>query len=78
MNGSDGSGLTSFFDSAGPQAAVTQEYRTVATGNVSSTVDALDVAQEHLSAQEAQLQASEEPGADRRWATPPPPVRQPR
>jgi peptidoglycan DL-endopeptidase CwlO len=59
MNGSDGSGLTSFFDSAGPQAAVTQEYRAVATGNVSSTVDALDVAQEHLSAQEAQLQASE-------------------
>lgn len=59
MTGTDDAGLASLFSSGGAEASVTQEYRSVATSNVSNAIDSLNVAQGRLSAQEAQLQASE-------------------
>ncbi len=59
MTGSDDTGVESFFESGGAQAAVTQEYQSVATANVSDAIDDLGVAQSHLSTQVAQLHAAE-------------------
>ena len=59
ITGGGDNGIVSLFSSGGTQAAAADEYRSVASGNVSNAVDALQVAQTHLSAQQDQLQTSE-------------------
>jgi len=59
MTGGSDNGLVSMFASGGTQAAAAAEYRSVASDNVSSAVDALGLAESRLSAQQTQLQASE-------------------
>jgi len=62
MSGGDTAGLESLFTPAGNQAAAS-EYQSVASGNVSTAVDALRVAETKLNAQQSQLQGSESQAA---------------
>ena len=59
MAGSSDSGLSSIFGAGGEQAAVTNEYKTLATGSLTNAVDGLNLAQAHLAQQQAQLQSTE-------------------
>ena len=59
MAGSADSGLESIFGPGGEQAVVTNEYKNLATGNLTSAVDGLNLAQAHLNQQMSQLQAAE-------------------
>ncbi len=58
---SDGtdSGLESMFSSSGETAVVTDEYRSVASGNISGAVDQLNTAETSLAAQQSHLQTSQ-------------------
>ncbi len=58
MNGTDGS-LDALFASGGSEIGVAQEYRTVAAGNLSTSIDSLHQLQAQLSSEESQLQATE-------------------
>lgn len=60
MAGSADSGLESIFGPGGEQAVVTNEYKTLATGNLTNSVDGLTIAQAHLAQQENQLQSTED------------------
>ena len=53
------SGFQSMFGGGGEKAVVTNEYRSVASGNISNAVDALNVAETQLTAQQGQLQATQ-------------------
>ena len=59
MAGSADSGLESIFGPGGEQAVVTDEYKSLATGDLTTAVDGLNIAQAHLAQQETQLQATE-------------------
>jgi peptidoglycan DL-endopeptidase CwlO len=59
MSGGSGNSLNQLFGSGGVRAAVIGEYQSVASGNVSTAIDALNRAEQTLSAQEGQLQATE-------------------
>ncbi|HUC35868.1 MAG TPA: C40 family peptidase [Acidimicrobiales bacterium] len=58
MHGSD-VGLESFFAGPSAQAPLTDEYRSVAAGNLSGAIDTLQAAQVTLAAQQSQLQTTE-------------------
>jgi peptidoglycan DL-endopeptidase CwlO len=51
--------LGTLFNSGSEQAAVAGEYRSVASGDISGTIDALSVAQSHLATQQNQLQSAQ-------------------
>jgi cell wall-associated NlpC family hydrolase len=59
MTGSTDAGLEALFNTNGEQVAVTNEYRSVATGDISNAIDTLTVAQTHLAAQQSQLQVAQ-------------------
>ena len=59
MTGSAETGLSTLFGTGNEQAAVTNEYQSVASGNISDAVDSVTVSQERLGAQQAQLQTTE-------------------
>lgn len=59
MEGSTSASIDSLFASNAEQAVVTAEYRSIAMGNVSDTVDRLHQLQDVLAAQRADLQAAE-------------------
>jgi cell wall-associated NlpC family hydrolase len=58
MTGSADTTADSIFSSSGVQAAAADEYRSVASGDVSGAIDALGVAQSHLAQEQSQLQAA--------------------
>ena len=58
-NGAGNSDLDSVFGPTGTQGAVSTVYTSIATGNVTTAVDALRVAEANLGQQEAVLQASQ-------------------
>jgi len=58
MAGTSSNDLQTLFSSGGEQATVTGEYQSVASGNISGAIDALNVAQAHLASQQSQLQAA--------------------
>lgn len=60
MSGTTDNSFESLFNSGGEQALVTQEYRQVASANISSAIDTLHQAQAALASQENQLQATED------------------
>jgi cell wall-associated NlpC family hydrolase len=57
-SGDDGA-LSSIFASGGQNAVVAGQYRDVASGNISDSIDNLNLAEKNLAAQEQQLQATE-------------------
>lgn len=59
MAGTADSGLDSIFGPGGEQAAVTNEYKSLASGNLTNSVDALNIAEGHLAQQQSQLQTTE-------------------
>ncbi len=59
MAGTTDSGLDAIFGPGGEQAVVTDEYKSLASGNLSTSVDTLRLAQGKLAAQQSQLQSSE-------------------
>ena len=59
MTGSSANDLQSLFSSNGEQATVAGEYQSVASGNISGSIDALTVAQTHLASQQSQLQSAQ-------------------
>ncbi len=59
MAGTSANDLQTLFSSGGEQATVTGEYQSVASGNISGAIDALNVAQTHLASQQSQLQAAQ-------------------
>ncbi len=59
MSGSSDNNLQTLFSSGGEQATVTNEYQSVASGNISGAIDALSVAQSQLAAQQSDLQAAQ-------------------
>ena len=59
MAGTSANGLQTLFSSGGEQATVTGEYQSVASGNISGAIDALNVAQAHLASQQSQLQSAQ-------------------
>jgi cell wall-associated NlpC family hydrolase len=59
MTGSSANDLQSLFSSNGEQATVAGEYQSVASGNISGSIDALSVAQTHLASQQSQLQSAQ-------------------
>jgi cell wall-associated NlpC family hydrolase len=56
---SGNTGLESLFQSGGQDAVVASEYRTVASGNISTAIDSLTVAQKALAAQQQLLQVTQ-------------------
>jgi cell wall-associated NlpC family hydrolase len=60
MAGTSANDLQTLFSSGGEQAAVAGEYQSVASGNISGTIDALGVAQAHLASQQSQLQSAQD------------------
>jgi peptidoglycan DL-endopeptidase CwlO len=52
-------GLESLFESGGQSAVVASEYRTVASGNISTAIDSLDVAQKALAGQQQLLEVTQ-------------------
>ncbi|HXW35103.1 MAG TPA: hypothetical protein VEJ87_11035, partial [Acidimicrobiales bacterium] len=58
MEGINGAGIDSIFSSGGQEDSVAAEYRSVASGDVSSAIDALDRAEEALSEVLGGLRAS--------------------
>ncbi len=56
---SGSSGLQTMFGGGGQKAVVTNEYRSVASGNISSAVDRLGQAESRLTAEQGQLQATQ-------------------
>jgi len=59
MTAGNNTGLEQLFAPGGQSAAVANTYRTVASGNISTDIDALNVAQKNLAAQQAQLQVTQ-------------------
>jgi len=59
MTSGSNTGLESVFAPGGQSAAVANEYRTVASGDISNDIDTLNVAQKTLAAQQAQLQVTQ-------------------
>ncbi|MHB8681177.1 MAG: C40 family peptidase [Acidimicrobiales bacterium] len=59
MTGAGQTGLATVFGAGGEQAAVTSEYKSLATGSLTNAVDGLNLAQQHLAQQQTQLQATE-------------------
>lgn len=59
MAGSADSGLESIFGPGGEQAVVTNEYKSLATGNLTTAVDGLNLAEARLAQQQGQLQTNE-------------------
>ena len=59
MAGTSSNDLQTLFSSGGEQATVTGEYQSVASGNISGAIDALNVAQTHLASQQSQLQSAQ-------------------
>ena len=59
MSGTGDSGLESIFGPGGEQAVVADEYKSLATGNLSTAVDGLTVDEAHLAQQQSQLQTTE-------------------
>ena len=59
MAGTTGSDLEAMFNSGGEQATAAGEYRSVASGDISNSIDALNVAQTHLAAEQGQLQSAQ-------------------
>jgi cell wall-associated NlpC family hydrolase len=59
MAGTTGSDLEAMFSSGGEQATAAGEYRSVASGDISNSIDALNVAQTHLAAQQGELQSAQ-------------------
>lgn len=55
----NGAGLDTLFMPAGENSAVAQQYRAVASSNISNAVDSLNLAERSLDAQEQQLQVLE-------------------
>lgn len=58
MNGTD-SDLDALFASGGSKTSLAQEYRSVAAGNLSTSIDSLHQLQAQLTSEESQLQATE-------------------
>jgi len=59
MAGTSDSGLQTLFGSGGERASVAGEYRSVASGDISGAIDALNVAQTHLASEEGQLHSAQ-------------------
>jgi len=59
MSDSDSGGLQSMFGGTGEKAVVTNEYRSVATSNITDAVDRLNLAQSRLSAEQSRLQSTQ-------------------
>lgn len=59
MNGTTDSGLQPLFASGAEQATAADEYQSVASGDLTGAIDALDVAQAHLASQQAALDGAE-------------------
>jgi len=59
MSGGNNTGLESLFAAGGQNSIVANEYRSVASGNISNSIDGLNVAQKTLTAQQQQLQLTE-------------------
>jgi cell wall-associated NlpC family hydrolase len=59
MSGTSDSDVQTLFSSGGEEAAVAGEYQSVASGDISGAIDALDVAQSHLASQQSQLQSAQ-------------------
>lgn len=59
MAGTADSGLDSIFGPGGETAAVTNEYKSLATGSLTDSVDGLNIAEGHLTQQQNQLQVTE-------------------
>lgn len=59
MSAGNNTGLEQLFGAGGQSAAVANTYRTVASGNISTDIDSLDVAQKNLATQQAQLQVAQ-------------------
>jgi cell wall-associated NlpC family hydrolase len=59
MSGTSDSDIQTLFSSGGEEATVAGEYQSVASGDISGAIDALDVAQTHLASQQSQLQSAQ-------------------
>src|SRR5580700_3977022 len=59
MAGTSDSDIQTLFSSGGEEATVAGEYQSVASGDISGAIDALDVAQTHLASQQSQLQSAQ-------------------
>jgi cell wall-associated NlpC family hydrolase len=59
MSDDEGGGLESMFSATGVKGVVTNEYRSVATGNISGAVDRLNQAESRLADEQSQLQATQ-------------------
>ncbi len=59
MSGTTDSGLGGLFATGGEQATAADEYRSVASGDISGAIDSLGVAQTHLASQQNQLQSAQ-------------------
>lgn len=59
MSAGNNTGLDQLFGAGGQSAAVANTYRTVASGNISTDIDSLNVAQKNLAVQQGQLQVAQ-------------------
>jgi len=59
MDGATTAGLQSLFDSGSEKATAADEYRAVASGDISGAIDSLDDAQTHLATQQSALQSAQ-------------------
>ena len=59
MSSGNDIGIESLFAAGGENAALSSEYRSEASGNISNSIDQLNVAQKALAAQQQQLQAAQ-------------------
>ena len=59
MSGTSDSDIQTLFSSGGEEATVAGEYQSVASGDISGAIDALDVAQSHLASQQSQLASAQ-------------------
>lgn len=59
MTSGNNSGLETLFGAGGQSAAVAIEYRSVASGNISTSIDDLNVAQKALAFEQAQLEVTQ-------------------
>jgi cell wall-associated NlpC family hydrolase len=59
MSSGNDVGIESLFAAGGQQAALSSEYRSDASGNISNTIDQLNVAQKALAGQQQQLQVAQ-------------------
>jgi cell wall-associated NlpC family hydrolase len=59
MDGATTAGLQSLFDSGSEKATAADEYRSVASGDISGAIDSLGDAQTHLATQQSALQSAQ-------------------